>query len=101
MYSNADEVIVCGPAALEDACKDMFIAQGITEDKVTKLSQAPERTVKDKAPKILKEYTMDDVEIHDEEDDCWIVIDNKVYDVTDFLDEHPGGGELILVPLIY
>jgi NAD(P)H-flavin reductase/cytochrome b involved in lipid metabolism len=25
----------------------------------------------------------------------WIVIKNNVYDVTDFLDEHPGGAELI------
>ncbi len=29
--------------------------------------------------------------------DCaWVVIDNKVYDVTPFLDLHPGGGDLIL-----
>ncbi|WVQ73975.1 hypothetical protein IAR50_003556 [Cryptococcus sp. DSM 104548] len=26
----------------------------------------------------------------------WIVVHGKVYDVTDFLDEHPGGAEIIL-----
>lgn len=27
---------------------------------------------------------------------CWVTIGSKVYDVTDFLDAHPGGGDLIL-----
>ncbi|KAG6920221.1 hypothetical protein DXG01_004990 [Tephrocybe rancida] len=27
---------------------------------------------------------------------CWIVVHDKVYDVTDFLDEHPGGSKIIL-----
>ena len=26
---------------------------------------------------------------------CWIVLKNHVYDVTEFLEEHPGGEELI------
>ena len=27
---------------------------------------------------------------------CWVTIGSKVYDLTDFLDAHPGGGDLIL-----
>ncbi|KAL8970471.1 MAG: hypothetical protein Q9183_001507 [Haloplaca sp. 2 TL-2023] len=27
---------------------------------------------------------------------CWVTIGSKVYDVTDFLSQHPGGGKLIL-----
>lgn len=27
---------------------------------------------------------------------CWVVINKQVYDVTDFLDSHPGGGGIIL-----
>lgn len=27
---------------------------------------------------------------------CWVTIGSKVYDMTEFLDQHPGGGELIL-----
>ena len=28
---------------------------------------------------------------HNTPEDCWIVVDNQVWDVTDFLEEHPGG----------
>lgn len=32
-----------------------------------------------------------EVSKHKTPDDCWIVVDNKVWDVTDFVEEHPGG----------
>ncbi|KAE8146704.1 FMN-dependent dehydrogenase-domain-containing protein [Aspergillus avenaceus] len=33
---------------------------------------------------------------HKAPQDCWIVVDNHVWDVTDFLEEHPGGSSIIL-----
>lgn len=27
---------------------------------------------------------------------CWVIIKGEVYDVTDFLDDHPGGPDIIL-----
>lgn len=34
---------------------------------------------------------------HNTAKDCWVTLYNrKVYDVTSFIDEHPGGGDLIL-----
>ena len=33
----------------------------------------------------------DDLRKHDNRNDCWIAVNSKVYDVTGFLDEHPGG----------
>ncbi|SCU79157.1 LANO_0A05270g1_1 [Lachancea nothofagi CBS 11611] len=32
-----------------------------------------------------------DVMLHNQVDDCWIVLDGEVYDVTNFLQMHPGG----------
>ena len=32
---------------------------------------------------------------HGDADTVWTVIKGRVYDVTKFLDEHPGGGEII------
>ena len=33
---------------------------------------------------------------HDNKKSCWIVLDSKVYDVSSFLHEHPGGAPIIL-----
>ncbi|CAN8253780.1 unnamed protein product [Cochlearia groenlandica] len=43
-----------------------------------------------------KVFTLAEVSQHTSSQDCWIVIDGKVYDVTKFLDDHPGGDEVIL-----
>jgi L-lactate dehydrogenase (cytochrome) len=34
---------------------------------------------------------------HTSKDDIWIVIEGIVYDVSNFLDEHPGGPAIILL----
>merc|ERR1712086_315264 len=39
---------------------------------------------------------MSEVRKHSTPDDCWVVIHEKVYDLTDFLSEHPGGKKVIL-----
>merc|ERR1712100_461279 len=36
-------------------------------------------------------YTVDDVSKHDRENDCWVIVHDRVYDVTTFVPKHPGG----------
>ncbi|XP_023656079.1 cytochrome b5 [Paramormyrops kingsleyae] len=43
----------------------------------------------------VKYYRLSEVEEHKSPHNCWIVINNKVYDVTKFLEEHPGGVEVL------
>lgn len=38
----------------------------------------------------------DEVSAHQSPDDCWVIIHDKVYDITSFLDKHPGGSAIIL-----
>ncbi|XP_024015284.1 cytochrome b5 [Eutrema salsugineum] len=33
---------------------------------------------------------------HRSRQDCWLLINGKVYDVTKFLDDHPGGVDVLL-----
>lgn len=33
---------------------------------------------------------------HDNKKSCWMVLDSKVYDVTEFLTQHPGGAAVLL-----
>ncbi|PIM99080.1 Cytochrome b5 [Handroanthus impetiginosus] len=47
-------------------------------------------------PTLTKLYTMEEASQHNTSDDCWVVVDGKVYDVTTYLDEHPGGDDVLL-----
>jgi hypothetical protein len=40
--------------------------------------------------------TAEEVAIHNDRGSCWVIISGQVYDVTDFLDEHPGGASTIV-----
>lgn len=48
----------------------------------------------------LKEFTLEDVKAHNIASDCWMIIsedgERRVYDVTAFLDDHPGGPEIMI-----
>lgn len=38
----------------------------------------------------------EEVQKHNSRSSCWVVIAGQAYDVTDFLNEHPGGPSSIL-----
>lgn len=46
---------------------------------------------KNKNKTYRKDFTMDEVAKHNTLDDCWVVIESHVYDITKFVPNHPGG----------
>lgn len=40
-------------------------------------------------------YTTAEVSQHATETDCWMTIDQKVYNVTDYVTDHPGGKSIL------
>ncbi|CDS11351.1 hypothetical protein LRAMOSA03614 [Lichtheimia ramosa] len=48
-------------------------------------------------PKKMGEYTLEEVAKHNKPDDCWVVVNGEVLNVTDFMAEHPGGKKAILL----
>ncbi|KAI9494713.1 cytochrome b5 [Zychaea mexicana] len=41
-------------------------------------------------------FSLADVSKHNTKSDLWLVIHNNVYDITQFIQEHPGGEEVLL-----
>ena len=40
-------------------------------------------------------YTLEEVAQHSSKADCWVIVHDGVYDVTEFLDIHPGGAGVL------
>ncbi|KAI5477479.1 hypothetical protein MNV49_006325 [Pseudohyphozyma bogoriensis] len=47
--------------------------------------------------KEMKEYTLEEVGKHTTKEDCWVVVNGQILDVTNFLPDHPGGPKAILL----
>ncbi len=45
----------------------------------------------------MKCLTWDEISTHNNTEDCWIVVDGSVYDVTDWVAAHPGGDILAVL----
>ena len=44
---------------------------------------------------MAKLFTYQEIAEHNTTESCWIALDGKVYDISKFLYEHPGGDEII------
>lgn len=69
---------------------------GWMEENQAEAAAAPkekESTATDK----LETFTLQEVNKHTTEDDCWLIYQDLVYDCTSFLETHPGGASSILL----
>ena len=44
----------------------------------------------------MNEYNWSEISKHNNIKSCWIVANNNVYDVTEFINQHPAGSKCIL-----
>jgi cytochrome b involved in lipid metabolism len=44
---------------------------------------------------LVRDYTAEEVSKHATEDDCFIIVKGKVYDVSSWIDDHPGGKSIL------
>lgn len=93
---NAAEATSKAKEAGEDAKKEAAEATSKAKEAGEEAKdEAAAATSEAKADMDDKEYSMDEVEKHNNVDDCWAVIDGDVYDLTDWVGQHPGGADKI------
>jgi len=77
----------------EDDPNAAFYGKGFAskgEEKAAPAAAAPAASGK-------KTYTVEDVKKHTKDSDCWVILHGEVYDVTKFLNDHPGGKKAIML----
>ncbi len=40
-------------------------------------------------------FSIEEISTHNSPTDCWLLIDGKIYDVTNFIPGHPGGSTIL------
>ena len=78
-------LIALAVAAVVAALSWLYLAPGGRAGREAPLEQAP---------KALRPFTAAEVAAHASADDCWLIIGGKVFDVTPFVDQHPGGSAI-------
>ncbi|KGO70834.1 Eukaryotic molybdopterin oxidoreductase [Penicillium expansum] len=105
-YPNLNSIIVHGAAKIDDnddSCSVLYFRHPCEPGTGTggwmQPSSAENRieNIKHEAASPQKQFTREEIERHKKENDCWVVINGKVYDATSVLDWHPGGKAPIMV----
>ncbi|CAH9098602.1 unnamed protein product [Cuscuta europaea] len=63
--------------------------------RVRKISDEPRKLQANAQVKVHKAYSKAEVALHNKRSDCWIIIQDKVFDVTSYVEEHPGGDAIL------
>ncbi|CAN1139666.1 Cytochrome B5-like protein [Linum perenne] len=45
--------------------------------------------------KAFRVYSKAEVSLHNKRTDCWIIVKDRVFDVTSYVEEHPGGDAIL------
>jgi len=70
--------------------------QSIQSQNQEKLTQTSTEEKTEENEENEKTYTMEEVSKHNSKESCWTVIRGEVYDLTNWIDKHPGGADKIL-----
>jgi len=58
-------------------------------------ASSPPKKVELKKTKSYRKISKDEVKKHNTADDAWIIVDGKVYDISAYVELHPGGESIL------
>jgi len=76
--------------------KKRFLHPCVPFSKLEGWMKQPESSEQTESSPSYKQFTLEELAKHDKSNDAWIVLNNKIYDVTSVLDWHPGGRNAIM-----
>eukprot|EP00049_Salpingoeca_infusionum_P014927 m.286275 g.286275 ORF g.286275 m.286275 type:complete len:1080 (+) comp15779_c0_seq1:241-3480(+) len=94
--SSLLDCVVFGRLAGTSAAELVGKSTQVPQQSASKASTSTKTSTAKDSSATLKEYTMDEVAAHTSKTDCWVVLHGKVYDLTSFLEDHPGGAASIM-----
>lgn len=72
-----------------------FLGSGASGESTASISSSKSVT-SSKSASVSKGLTLSEVSKHNTENDCYMIVNSKVYDVTTYLPVHPGGASRII-----
>lgn len=84
-------VLLAAGCAGDETSPNADLEEADTES--TEENGAEDETAEQASPE--EEIPFEEVQENDSSDSCWAAIDQSVYDLTDWIDQHPGGSDRI------
>lgn len=61
----------------------------------TLVNRQSQQTTQQDTKQQTQTFTVGEIASHNSKDDCWTVISGDVYDLTKFINRHPGGDQIL------
>jgi len=87
-----DQVAISEDQSTSETTEETRLADDVGEDE--DWTDTPEEAPA--GPGMAAALTLEAVSQNDSEESCWSIIDGSVYDLTDWINQHPGGASRIL-----
>ncbi|MGB2580488.1 MAG: cytochrome b5-like heme/steroid binding domain-containing protein [Minisyncoccia bacterium] len=100
LFAVITMIIIASTTNIFDSSSEktvIYTTKPVTTERVVVTEKPIEQVVTESSkPVSEKKFTTTGVAKHSSENDCWVIINEKVYDLTAYIPMHPGGQSEII-----